>query len=1116
MRIRSLHLERFGHFAGAKLAFPESGLTVVHGNNEAGKTTLLEAIRWLLFGGKDTRYAFGFDSQLLAASAQVEIKGTPIDIRRTRGKNGGLKGTVPAGDEVDEGWIHQRLSQPNRAIFENVFGFSLEGLAEGGKALAQADVQAALFGGGLGGTIQPARILASLEEEKEKLFKEKGHAQPIAQALKRIEELGKQVTQSTTRADEWTRRESDLAAKEAVADERAKSLASKSAALERLRAIERAIPAARARAAALAELEGLHAPDALPVDAGARHATLLKERDKLDAALAEERMRASDAHALLEGLEVDEATLAREADIEALAERLPQRERAGVEHPKRARELAELVRQVEERLSNLRPEWSLEDLRAARFDAVALSDLYDAIAAREELGAHAASHQKQLVEAKNELREAQSQLAELPPPVDVAPLRAWHEGWSGFLAERKELQKLLPKLGTLDRKLAASRKKLGDTSDPEAVTGPRVESIVESEAERTRLFEARAQLAQSLASRESDLAKITRELAEIDASAKVPNEGDLAGLRSKRDAVFDTILRAAGEARGELPSLAVTHERARIAADDAADRMRIHANAVQLRAVRDALRTQYSTELAALRVQVEGNAAAIEAHESAWRASWKGIEPGPPAAMRAWLLERDSWLAEARELAELQARRDALEAAIASFVARAPEGADVDAAHAAVKASIEREEARALTANALAQRLARDRSRVSLLEIDGATIESEISAFSQRWSAAVAPFGLPSSTSASAARSVVQGLVELRSTFLAKEQHLRADLEAFARDIEDFDARSPGESDPVAAAKLAVKKLGAAREAARERKQAERDIGDSERRIDAHAVARTQVDRELEALHALARVEEGAFAAVARDRARIEELRNKLAELDRLLDRELLAEVATADLATVRGDIERITRELEVLEPEAKAAHQEVGSARELLRAVDGRSKAAELRNDLEAERAALRAQVERWSVLALAERLLRDAISRFERENQPELLERASALFAEMTLGRFVRVRRHLDRNLWVERVSGAEISPEQLSTGTREQLFLAIRLAYVDQYRKGAEALPIVLDDVLVNFDGARARATLEALARFGEHVQVLLFTCHDHVVDFARAANAVLLQVPAPVAQ
>lgn len=74
----------------------------------------------------------------------------------------------------------------------------------------------------------------------------------------------------------------------------------------------------------------------------------------------------------------------------------------------------------------------------------------------------------------------------------------------------------------------------------------------------------------------------------------------------------------------------------------------------------------------------------------------------------------------------------------------------------------------------------------------------------------------------------------------------------------------------------------------------------------------------------------------------------------------------------------------------------------------------------------------------------------------------------------------------------------PHQLSTGTREQLYLAIRLAYVLHYCREAEPLPIVMDDVLVNFDDSRAAKTLQTLLGISQDVQIILLTCHRNTVD------------------
>src|SRR5439155_27373394 len=118
------------------------------------------------------------------------------------------------------------------------------------------------------------------------------------------------------------------------------------------------------------------------------------------------------------------------------------------------------------------------------------------------------------------------------------------------------------------------------------------------------------------------------------------------------------------------------------------------------------------------------------------------------------------------------------------------------------------------------------------------------------------------------------------------------------------------------------------------------------------------------------------------------------------------------------------------------------------------------------------------------------------------------SSLFLALTEGRYRRVYpRYDDEGTFVAvRADGVEVTPAAMSTGTREQLWLAVRLAYVRQYCDTTEPLPLVLDDVLVNFDAARARATLSVLADFAKKTQVLMLTCHAHLCDLARDVAAV----------
>ncbi|MGH7140298.1 MAG: ATP-binding protein, partial [Pirellulales bacterium] len=159
------------------------------------------------------------------------------------------------------------------------------------------------------------------------------------------------------------------------------------------------------------------------------------------------------------------------------------------------------------------------------------------------------------------------------------------------------------------------------------------------------------------------------------------------------------------------------------------------------------------------------------------------------------------------------------------------------------------------------------------------------------------------------------------------------------------------------------------------------------------------------------------------------------------------------------------------------------------------------------------RQAIERWRVLTVAEQTL-DAVRRkYETERQPAALKDASGYLERLTGGRYVRVWAPLgERALRVDDSEGNSLAVEVLSRGTREQLFLSLRLALVGLYARRGIELPLVLDDVLVNFDARRARAAAGVLRDFAEagH-QVLVFTCHEHLSKIFRHLNVAVHRLP-----
>ena len=85
-------------------------------------------------------------------------------------------------------------------------------------------------------------------------------------------------------------------------------------------------------------------------------------------------------------------------------------------------------------------------------------------------------------------------------------------------------------------------------------------------------------------------------------------------------------------------------------------------------------------------------------------------------------------------------------------------------------------------------------------------------------------------------------------------------------------------------------------------------------------------------------------------------------------------------------------------------------------------------------------------------------------------------------------------------------------LSQGTREAIFLSLRLALASAYARRGAVLPLVLDDVLVNLDLRRAKAAVEVLRDFATSGhQLLLFTCHHHIVRLFLQADVTVRVLP-----
>ncbi len=211
------------------------------------------------------------------------------------------------------------------------------------------------------------------------------------------------------------------------------------------------------------------------------------------------------------------------------------------------------------------------------------------------------------------------------------------------------------------------------------------------------------------------------------------------------------------------------------------------------------------------------------------------------------------------------------------------------------------------------------------------------------------------------------------------------------------------------------------------------------------------------------------------------------------------------DAGELHAKITQLQREVEELKSDRDDA---VGTVRELereLRAADGRGEAADKDQNGVGLIARMQRDAGRYMRLRLAATLLRQQVEKHRAENEDPLLQRASGLFRRMTCQEFTGIRTDFENDdpiLVGVRKSGQQVVPvAAMSTGTRDQLYLALRLAYVERQLNEHEPMPFIVDDILIQFDPDRSRATMNVLAELSSRTQVIFFTHHQHLVDLAK---------------
>ncbi|KQP37628.1 chromosome segregation protein SMC [Methylobacterium sp. Leaf104] len=1138
MRLLSLALERYGPFTGRTVTFREDArLHVVLGANEAGKSSALSAVTDLLFGIETrTRYDFLHDMPQMRIGAEIRAAdGRRLGFRRRKGNRNTL---VDAADgPLPEDALAPFLGGLSREVFCRAFGLDARALRAGAAEMmdAEGEVGASLFAAasGLRGY---SGLQAELEGEAADIFMPRAaQSRTFYQALGRYDEARKAIRAGELRAGDWRDLNGEIeaagAALAALKAERGR-IAAEQARLTRLRRVGpllQAIDAAAARAEAEPDL--IAVPEAWIDRLGQALAAL---RTTAEAA-ARTQAAAAEAALVLEQVPVDEGVLARADEILEAFRGTDRFDKGGIDLPRIqgeadafARELAQLAARIG------LPD--AEALRARQPSDAARARIEGLIRAGREGAATIARLRQDRAARQAERDRLAAAMDEAGALADPAPLRADLKAFAGL---RRDLDRRDDLDAALTREAASIRAQAGRLSPPildlDAYTAgrpPSAEAVARYRRTLDGALRERDRAADRLAAARSAVARRRARLEARAAGRPIPSLADLLDLRARRDALLADLPGGAPDALARFGAALAAADRA---ADDlVSDAARVAEQGADTRslAAEQAEAAAADEALAACETRLAEGAAA-------WRAAWApcGIDPAAPAEMAAWLTEVETLQDAAQglettrlEQARMAARAEACRAPLADLSRRAglPDlaGLDLGRMLARLEDRVAELALRWETVREAKTRAETAAEQIARTEAALAEALAREAAWRGAWEAAIADLGLMGAASTDEAEAALAAWRAVPAALSERDNRLGR-VNGIARDIEVYRgavARLTGAVAPDLAALPPTAAMKALHTRLQNALKGESRRAELARQRDAAEAARAQAARAAQAAGAdlAALMGEGAAALPAGTdpetlharltarRACQAELAERRAELARAADGLAEADLR-ADLAALTGDdiegrLANLAAEEEDLDQRGKLAFADRDRHERRRAELEGGIGAELALAQRKAAEAELQANARHWAVLKLAGLMLGTAIGRHRAGQQDPLLARSGALFGALTGGAFAGLAQDYDAadtpRLAGRRATGALVPVEGLSEGTRDQLYLALRLAYLEDYAARAEPAPFIGDDLFLTFDDARTAHGLEALAAVGDTIQPILFTHHRHVADLARA--------------
>ena len=1156
MRIKRLHLKAVGPFTDRILEFDsqEPGLHIIYGPNEAGKSSSLRALKALLYGFPQQtpdNFLHNYD-QLLVGGCLVDSGGEELTFWRRKKRVGDV--IDEAGNPLPANVLSQFLHGVEPEIFASLYGIDHEALIRGGEEiLAQkGEVGQALFAAGAG--ISSLRqVTDQLEQEAAELFKSTGQLPKINKAIRRFRDLQKDAKAVGLSCKDWKDLHKALQVAEAERAKLEKERDHQNRELRRLERLAQAIPELACLQAYREQLQSLGKVTLLPPDFTENHRQVVQAIREAELQLQKDTERLDQLQEKRRALSFNRSLLEQAEKVDELHQRLGEYRKGLKDKPEREGMRISLRREAANLLQQVRPDLSLAEIEPLRSLLVKKKSV-------QRLCQEYAAINQQLQLAEKYYKKTEQEQQEAAQSLEAMPAATNLQDSKRLL----QVVKMAQKEGNIDALLEKNRHEIdqgkkdcltelkrlghwsGDLPTLLELPLPLAATIQQAEEQYINFSDARRSLEKEYSSTEKELQKTQAEIKKVIYAGQIPTEDMLFWARDKREKGWQLIRRqwlsqedVTGESLAYDPQLplAEAYQGSVQQVDSIADRLRREAERVAGAA---ALRAQAETlqdKLDKLAKSSEMLNLSWQDLEKNWKALWQsvGINPLSPKEMNGWLAAIDKLRYKAGdiikkelELERVTQRRATLRQAVMQELEvlkqlQIPTGETLGPVIIYAESVLDSLGSRQAEREKRTEKLVAAQENIRQAREELTTVQQSLAKWQKQWNAAISGLGLTGEMATSEANELID-IVQTCFDRIKEAADLKKRIEGIDRDALNLEndvqtlLKKVAPDQPTRPLDQTILQLrtllGHSQKDCTLHDKLSEEIDSLQTEIAGARKTLLSATAQMEELLRIAKSDkQEELAAAMRKFEEYRKLNDKISDIQANLAK-IVAGVGIEDIARqaaeinadeLPGRIEAQRRDIEDrIHPEINRISQIIGEQTNKLEAMDGSDRAAELTQEMEQELAGIHRLADRYTLVKLASKILQMEIERYREEHQDPVLILGSRYFRDMTLGSFTGLRTDIDEKgapiLIGIRQGERRVPVGGMSSGTRDQLYLALRLATLEYRLESHEPMPFIVDDILINFDDQRARATLEALSKLSAKNQVILFTHHRQIVEEA----------------